>query len=34
MALCMIMPYELQITQINEKMPQELSLDLTLTQHL
>jgi hypothetical protein len=31
MVSCMIMPYELRVTLMNEKIPQELSLDLTLT---
>jgi len=34
MELCMIMAYGPQATQMNEKLPWELSLNLTLTQHL
>ncbi len=33
MALCMIMSYGPQASQINEEPPQESSIDLTLTQH-
>ncbi len=33
MASCMIMFYKLQVTQMNDKPPQESSLNLTLTQH-
>jgi hypothetical protein len=34
MASRMAMSYELQIIQVNEKLPPKSSLDLTLTQHL